>query len=317
MTNTGNDHAQALDYGRYLGRHVLGGIPALHARLGLCAGITAKAIFHHETSARATNAPGRSRRSIILGALCCAVTAGMLVPIIAAADEVRVLTSGAPAQVQKVLAERFTAETGHRVALTVANPAGIRQRLTAGEAADLVVLPTPTIDQLAEAGTLRIASRVELARVGIGVVVRAGSALPDVASVEAVRALLRDARAIVLPDPAGGGQTGVALARMVEQLGLTGVVKPKLTLRQAIAGGVALVATGAAEVGMFNISETLGVDGVALAGPLPPELQSYLVFTAAIPAGVTAPAAAFLRFLTSPQARAAWQAGGLELLPGG
>jgi molybdate transport system substrate-binding protein len=289
--------------------------------LGLRAGVVATATSDKK-SGRPSLLAGRSRLSTIIGAVLqaaahYAITAGVLIPLTAGADEIRVLTSGAPAKVQENLAVRFTAETGHRVALTVANPAGIRQRLIAGEPADLVVLPTRTIDQLQQAGTLRIASRVELARVGIGVVVRSGAPLPDVASVDAVRRLLRDARSIVFPDPAGGGQTGVALARMTERLGLADVVNPKLTLRQAIAGGVALVASGAAEVGMFNISEALAVPGVALAGPLPPELQSYLVFTAAIPVGNRAPALAFVRFLTAPDARAAWQAGGLEALPGG
>ncbi len=251
---------------------------------------------------------GMSARLMVAVSLALSVTAG--------AAEISVFTSGAPAEVQRRLAAPFAQATGHRVVFTVGNPAGIRQRLASGQAADLVVLPTATIEALEQAGTLRVASRVELARVGIGVVVRAGAPLPDVASVDAVRKLLRDARTIVFPDPAGGGQTGVALAHMVERLGLADMVRPKLTLRQAIAGGVDLVASGAAEVGMFNISETLAVEGVALAGPLPAELQSYLVFTAAIPAGTTAPADAFVRFVTAPNARAAWQAGGLELLPG-
>ena len=99
------------------------------------------------------------------------------------------------------------------------------------------------------------ASRVDLARVGVGVVVREGAPRPDISTVDAVRKMLVDARSIVYPDPAGGGQPGAALARMTATLGVADAVKPKLTLMQAIAGGVALVANGDAEVGMFNISE--------------------------------------------------------------
>ena len=253
----------------------------------------------------------RLARAIAVVPLALSMTAG--------AAEIRVFTSGAPAEVQKRLAVEFARDAGHRVTFTVGNPAGIRQRLASGETPDIVVLPAPTIEALEKAGTLRPGSRVDLARVGIGVVVRAGAPLPDISTVAAVRALLRDARSVVYPDPAGGGQTGLALARMTQRLGMAETVEPKLTLKQAMAGGVDLVATGAVELGMFNISEVLAVKGITLVGPLPPELQSWLVFAAAIHAGnaAPAPAEAFIRFMTDPYARAQWRAGGLKSLGGG
>jgi molybdate transport system substrate-binding protein len=83
---------------------------------------------------------------------------------------------------------------------------------------------------------------------------------------------------------------------------------------QAIAGGVALVANGEVELGMFNISEVLSVKGVTLAGPLPSELQSYIVFAAAIHADSTSVAAAegYIKLLSGSAAREHWTAGGLE-----
>jgi molybdate transport system substrate-binding protein len=177
----------------------------------------------------------------------------------------------------------------------------------------------PVIDALEQAGALRPGSRVDVARVGVGVVVRAGAPLPDISSVDAVRKLLLAARSIVYPDPIGGGVTGPALARMMARLGIADAVGPKVTLMQAIAGGVALVAKGEVELGLFNISEVLPVKGVTLVGPLPSELQSYIVFTAAIHAGSTAPApaAAVIELLSDPVAREHWKAGGLESLRGG
>jgi molybdate transport system substrate-binding protein len=83
---------------------------------------------------------------------------------------------------------------------------------------------------------------------------------------------------------------------------------------QAIAGGVELVAKGEVELGMFNISEILPVKGVTLAGALPPELQSYIVFAAAIRAGSTSVAVAedYIKLLSASAAREHWRAGGLE-----
>jgi molybdate transport system substrate-binding protein len=98
----------------------------------------------------------------------------------ATAADIRVFSSGAPAEVEKVLAAQFTRESGHRVLFTVANPAIIQQKPAGGEAPDIVILPAPIIESLAKTGVLRPASRVDLARVGVGVVVREGVPLPDI-----------------------------------------------------------------------------------------------------------------------------------------
>ena len=234
------------------------------------------------------------------------------------AAEISILSSGAPAETVKHLAAKFASESGHRVLVTVANPATILQKLSGGETPDIVVAPAPVVDSLVKSGTL-LAGRVDLARVGVGVVVRQGAPRPEISTADAVRKMLIDARSIVYPDPAGGGQTGAALARMIDGMGLTEIVKPKLTLRQAIAGGVALVGSGEAEIGMFNISEVLPVGGVTLVGPLPRELQSYIVFAAAIHARSVspAPARALIEAMADPAAREQWKAGGLESIRGG
>ena len=235
------------------------------------------------------------------------------------AADLRVFSSGAPADVAKVLAEKFTRETGDRVVFTVANPAGIQEKLRAGETPDIILLPAPLVDSLDKSGALRPGSRTNVARVGVGVVVRAGATQPDISTADAVRKVLLDARSIVYPDPVGGGVTGPALARMMERLGIADAVRSKITLRQAITGGVELVAKGEVELGLFNISEVLPVKGVTLVGPLPSELRSYIVFTAAIHAGSAAPepAAAIIRLLSAPAACEQWKAGGLESIGGG
>jgi molybdate transport system substrate-binding protein len=260
-----------------------------------------------------------TRRTAALSTRCAILAASLAVAPTAAADEIRVLSTGAPAEIVKHLAAKFARESGHRILVTVANPATILQKLSGGETPDIVVAPAAIIDSLAKSGTMLAGSRVDLARVGVGVVVREGAARPEISTAEAVRRMLVGARSIVYPDPAGGGQTGAALTRMIDRMGLAEIVTPKLTLRQAIAGGVALVASGEAEIGMFNISEILPVGGVTLVGPLPPELQSYIVFAAAIYARSVspAPARALIGAMSDPAAREQWKAGGLESVRGG
>ena len=95
------------------------------------------------------------------------------------------------------------------------------------------------------------------------------------------------------------------------------VVKPMVTLSYAITGGVNLVADGKVDVGLFIISEILPVKGVTLVGPLPAEFQSYIVFDAAITSDAASTAAAsFVEALSSPAAREAWMAAGMEPVSG-
>ena len=235
------------------------------------------------------------------------------------AADLRVFTSGAPAEVQKAFAPKFVKSTGDRVLFTIGTLREIREKLSGPEIPDVVVVPAPVMDQLSTAGLLLPGSRIDLARVGIGVVVRAGRRVPDISSAAALRKALLNARSIVHPDPRGGGFAGAQIARMFEQLGIADAIKPKITLMNAITGGVAQIASGATEIGLFNISEILPVKGVTLAGPLPKDLQSYIVFTGAVHKGSVSPepAKAYLQSLSGASARNAWRKGGFETIAGG
>jgi len=61
-------------------------------------------------------------------------------------------------------------------------------------------------------------------------------------------------------------------------------------------------------------SELRGVPGADYVGPLPAEIQMYTVFSAGQFAGSKegAVAQALVRFLTTPEAARAYQAGGME-----
>jgi len=259
---------------------------------------------------------GRLGRAAVRLAAAFAVIALATAPSMSA--EIRVYSSGAPAEVAKALAARFADATGHRVSLTSATIAEIQQKLAAGEPPDVVILPSPAIEARDKAGMLRKGSRVDLARVGIGVAVRAGANLPDVATVDSVRRMLIEARSIVHPDPQGGGFAGAELARMMARLGVAEIVKPKVMFMFAIGGGLAAVAKGDIEIGLFNISEILPAEGVTLVGPLPAELQSYITFSGAVHVASTVPDAglSLLRALSDRGARDAWRTGGFEPLRG-
>jgi len=250
---------------------------------------------------------------MVIAATIVAVSGGAE---LARAADIDVYSSGAPAEAAKVIGGEFEKSTDNSVAVAVGPPATIQSALTTGRKIDVVILPKPVASTLTGGGVLRSEGATNVARVGIGVVVRAGAPAPNIADVAAIRRLLREAHSISYPDPAetGGGSTGLAVARMIEKLGMTDIVRPKLTVKSAIGGGVALVASGQVEVGIFNISEILPIKGVTMVGPLPADLQNYIVFTAAVPvkSAATEPALAYIKRLADPAEGPVWQKAGLE-----
>ena len=163
---------------------------------------------------------------------------------------------------------------------------------------------------------LRPEGRSVLARIGIGVVVREGGKRPDISTVDAVRRMLLEARAIAVPQPEG--LTGSHLMRMMTKLGIADDVRAKLRHKPAIDRGADLVGAGDADVGLYLASEVLGAKGATLAGMLPAELQNYVVYSIAVPADNTSPepALAFVKFVSDAANREAWKATGFELMEG-
>ncbi|MCC6890493.1 MAG: substrate-binding domain-containing protein [Hyphomicrobiales bacterium] len=233
--------------------------------------------------------------------------------VTAGAAEIAVYSGGAPEAALRALAPAFETASGHRVQFTFAIVTALQKRLLAGETADLVFMPMPLLAELAKARPLRPEGRGVLARVGLAVVVREGAPKPDIASAEALRKLLLSAKSIALSEANTPG--GSYVLRMLAQLGIADEVKSRLALRSAIGGGGALVADGAAEVGLYLNSEMQTVKGITVVGLLPPPLQFFVVYGTAIPVSNTepTPALAFIDYLTAPERAASWTRAGFEV----
>jgi molybdate transport system substrate-binding protein len=235
-----------------------------------------------------------------------------------ASAELRVYSGGAPQDTLKLLAPDFERTTGHRAAFTFAVVGDIRERLQAGEQADVVLLPVPLIDALDKAGKIRPGSRVLLARVGIAVVIHEGAPKPDIATPDALRATLAQARSITHADPQAtpGGRH---IAALLAQWGITETPQRKISPKSAISGGAGLIAKGEIDIGLYLLSEVLTAKGVTVVGMLPADLQSYIVYAGAVLADSPAPeaASAFIRFVTDPSRQPQWQATGFESIAKG
>ena len=221
----------------------------------------------------------------------------------AAADDIRVMTSGGFTAALLELVPEFEHATGHRVEITFGGSMGngpetIPNRLARGEAADLVILASSALDDLIDKGKVVPGSRVDLVRSEIGMAVRAGARKPDISSVTALIKTLLDAKSIGYSASASGIYLSTEL---FQRLGIADRVLPKS--RNASGERVAaLVARGDAEIGFQQISELLPEPGIDYVGPLPPEVQRVTIFSAGIVVGANQPdeASALVRFLTSP-----------------
>jgi molybdate transport system substrate-binding protein len=233
----------------------------------------------------------------------------------AQAAEVKILTAGAMKEVVLAVVPAFEKETGHKAVVANDTAGALVRRIEGGEAFDLAVITPGAIRTLAGKGKIA-GDAVNLARVGVGVVVKEGAPSPDVSSVDAFKRALSAAKTVAYIDPASGGSSGIYLTGLFEKLGIAAEIKPKAKLKKG--GHVAdLIVSGEAELGLHQISEILPVKGVKLVGPLPAEIQNYTTYAAAVGAGAREPAAAqaLIRLLAGPAGEGVLKARGMERPP--
>ena len=237
-------------------------------------------------------------------------------PTASNAAEIKVLTSRGMNHVLTELAGAFQRTSEHKIAIILAPPAEIRRRVVNGEIVDVAMSSSAIIGDLVQQGRIMPDSKLTLARVGVGVAVRAGSAKPDITTVESFKRALLAARSIVYTDPAVGGASGIHFEKILDRLGIAKEIKAKsiLNARAATTPNAEIVAHGGAELGIQLISEIVSVPGAELLGPLPAELQTMTVISAGIVTTTSEPdaARALFKFLTSPVAATVIKATGME-----
>ena len=208
------------------------------------------------------------------------------------------------------LAPQFEKATKHKLVFLFAPAAELKAQIEKGEAFDLTILTAAAIDDLIKQGKLAAATRADIAKSGAGVAIKKGAPKPDIATADAFKRTLLAAKSIAY---VGTGATAANMRKIFERLGIAEEMKAKTKLLSGISAADA-IAKGEAELGFTQISEILPVEGAVLAGPLPPEVQVYTVFPAAVGAGAKEPAAAqsVIKFLTTPAAATVIKAKGME-----
>jgi molybdate transport system substrate-binding protein len=225
------------------------------------------------------------------------------------AAELKVLAGGSMTGPLNELGPPFERASGHKVTIQFDSTPNLIKLATSAPF-DLGVVPVDVFKNAEAKARFASGPTTDIARVGYGVIVRAGAPKPDVSTPDALKKMLLDAKSVTfLPASAAGAY----VSSVFERLGIAEAIKAK-TVPQTSTGEIAkAVAKGDAEVGVFLIN-VLVAPGVELAGPFPAELQNDLVFTAAVAADTkeAEAAKAFIAFLKTSEAAAVIKAKGMN-----
>ncbi len=227
----------------------------------------------------------------------------------ARAGEIKVLSTVGVKSVVEEMVPQYEQKTGHKLAITFGLATALKRQIEGGEAFDLAIMTSAVADELIKEGKLIADTRTNVARGGIGIAVRAGAPKPDIGSVEALKRALLAAKSIAYNKE---GASGIYFAALLERLGIAEDMKAKTKL--ATGNAPELVAAGDAEMVAQLITELLPVRGIEIVGPLPAEVQNYVVLVAGVGTQAKEPGLAkdFLQFLTGPAAAPVIRSKGLE-----
>ena len=244
------------------------------------------------------------KRSIV------AAAAAVILPTMTFAAELKVLSTQATEDTYRELVPQFEKATGHKVATIFTGTLDAQKRLAAGENYDMIIMASPAIDAQIKAGKVVSGSRVDLAKSGVGAAVPKGAPKPDISTTEALKKTLLAAKSIGYST----GPSGVYMISLFERLGLMDQVKPKLKQTPTGVFVGTIIANREVEVGFQQVSEVGNFPGVDYIGPLPADVQQMTVFSSGIvvDAKEAEPARTLVKFLTTPEAGAAFRKRGME-----
>jgi molybdate transport system substrate-binding protein len=228
----------------------------------------------------------------------------------ASAAELRVLSTQATEQSYRELVPQFEKATGHKVATVFTGTLDADKRLAAGEAYDLLIMSSPSIDEHIKDGKVVAGSRVDLAKSGVGVAVKAGAPKPDIGTTDALKKTLLAAKSIGYST----GPSGNIILALFQRLGVLDQVKPKMKQTPTAIFVGSIIASGEVEIGFQQVSELSQFAGVDYLGPLPADIQQYTTFSSGImkTAKEAEAAKALVKYITSPEAAAVFRKRGME-----
>lgn len=208
------------------------------------------------------------------------------------------------------LVDGFHQRTGIRAVIESVGGVDAAKRVQAGEAFDFVVLASDAIGKLVASGHVRAGARLDFARSGIAVAVRADAPQPDISTEAALCEAVRAAQSVSYST----GPSGVAVAKLFERWGMTQEIQSRLVQAPPGVPVGGLVARGEVALGFQQLSELMHLEGIAVLGPLPAGIQVTTTFSAGVCTGSLQAGAvqALWAYLRSADAAAALLSNGMS-----
>lgn len=226
---------------------------------------------------------------------------------------ITMLSAGAIEPGLVMVIDAFRRETGREIKVAFATAPTIVKRIGGGETVDVIIAPPTALDELVKAGKTALVERVSVGRIGVGVAVRQSAPAPRIATVDEFKQSLLNAESVVYNQ----ASTGIYIERLFDRLGLAEQLNAKTTrypdfaavLSHVIKGKDNEIALGATAVIIEAANR-----GLKFVGPLPAEIQNYTNYAATVAADGAAKDTAreFVRYLTTPAAKAAFAEAGIE-----
>ena len=214
------------------------------------------------------------RHQMKLMALGLLAAVGILAQGTVQAAEITVLAGMGNVSGIRDLAPAFERASGHKVIVRFVPTAELAGVIETNAPADVVTAGPEAIDGFIAKGKVVAGTRVDFAKAGVGVSVKTGAPKPDIGTVDAFKRAMLNAKSIGYSN---GGSGNIA-AKVMEKLGIAAQLKDRTKFINGRPVAEA-VAKGEVEVGIQQINVLLPTAGADYVGPLPGELQDYVLFS--------------------------------------
>jgi molybdate transport system substrate-binding protein len=219
------------------------------------------------------------------------------------AAELRVFSDGPLRTALVRIVSDFRSETSHNVEVVYDTAPALKAKLAAGEKADVLISLATEIEEMAKSNKFA-ATKFAVASIKLGLAVRNGVDVPSIKTLDAFKQTLLGADTIIHNN----------LATQLERIGIADRLKSKIVVVQSNRQLDELANRAGNDVAAGQLTQIIANKTVQLVGALPAEAQSETVYSAGAFSDAKSPdaAKAFVQFLVSPKAAAAFVAEGAK-----
>jgi len=227
-----------------------------------------------------------------------------------AQGKVKVMSDGPLRPGLVEIAEAFRRESGNQIEFVFGTSPVVHKKVADGETADVLIIQPNFVAELVKSGKVVAGDHPVVGRVGLGLAARADAPARDISTTEAFKQALLNADSLIFNNVASGNH----FAKVLERLGIAGAVKSKIVRAEPAVVFDRVIQGRGNDIGVGTIPLINSTKGLRLIGPLPPELQSYIVYSAAPMTSSMAPhlGKAFINFLASRAAKEAFAVNGVD-----